>query len=87
MPEPSATARLTVIIKSIELIQSEMIEVTLAAFEADKRKRWLVERGSEIISEASRRLPDEMRVRHPKILAKGGRHRQHIATRVRECGT
>lgn len=41
--------------------------VTLDAFEADIRKRWLVERGVEIISEGSRRLPDDLKQRHPEI--------------------
>jgi uncharacterized protein with HEPN domain len=44
-----------------------MAGVTLQAFEPDKRKRWLVERGIEIISEASRRLSDELKARHPQI--------------------
>ena len=41
--------------------------VTLEAFEVNIRKRWLVERGVEIISEASRRLPDALKARHPEI--------------------
>jgi uncharacterized protein with HEPN domain len=41
--------------------------VSLDAFEADWRKRWLVERGVEIISEASRHLPGELKARHPQI--------------------
>ena len=41
--------------------------MTLQAFEPDKRKRWLVERGIEIISEASRHLGDELKARHPEI--------------------
>lgn len=44
-----------------------MVGVTLHAFEPDRRKRWLVERGIEIISEASRPLPDAMKARHPSI--------------------
>jgi len=44
-----------------------MAGVTLEAFEPDKRKRWLVERGIEIISEASRHLSDELKARHPQI--------------------
>ena len=35
--------------------------------EFDKRKRWLIERGIEIISEASRHLSDELKARHPEI--------------------
>lgn len=44
-----------------------MADVTLGAFESDKRKRWLVERGIEIISEASRHLNEELKARHPEI--------------------
>jgi hypothetical protein len=46
--------RLTDIIEAIEHIRTEMTDVTLDAFECDWRKRWIVERGVEIISEASR---------------------------------
>ncbi len=35
--------------------------------EHDRRKRWLVERGIEIISEASRRLSPALKARHPEI--------------------
>jgi uncharacterized protein with HEPN domain len=67
MAARSPIPRLQDIIDACELIQSEMAGVTLDAFEADKRKRWLVERGTEIISEASRRLPDALKARHPEI--------------------
>jgi uncharacterized protein with HEPN domain len=68
MARPSSpVARLTDIIEAIELIRTEMAGVTLAAFEPDRRKRWLVERGIEIISEASRHLSDELKGRHPTI--------------------
>jgi uncharacterized protein with HEPN domain len=67
MTEPSPIPRLTDIIEAIELIRGEMVGVTLRAFEPDKRKRWLVERGIEIISEASRHLSDELKARHPEI--------------------
>ncbi len=56
MVSASSSVRLTDIVEAIELIRSEMAGVSLAAFEHDVRKRWLVERGIEIISEASRRL-------------------------------
>jgi hypothetical protein len=46
MTKRSAVARLTDIIEAIELIQSDMAGVTLDAFEADRRKRWLVEAGA-----------------------------------------
>jgi uncharacterized protein with HEPN domain len=64
---PSPIPRLTDIIEAILHIQAETAGVPLDVFEADWRKRWLVERGVEIISEASRRLPDELKARHPEI--------------------
>ena len=67
MPARSNIPRLTDIVEAIELIRSEMAGVTLEAFEPDIRKRWLVERGVEIISEASRRLSDDLKTRHPEI--------------------
>ncbi len=56
MGERSQNLRLSDIADAIELIDSEMSGITLQAFAADTRKRWLVERGIEIISEASRHL-------------------------------
>jgi uncharacterized protein with HEPN domain len=67
MAPSSPVPRLTDIIEAIELIRSEMVDVTFDAFEPDRRKRWLVERGIEIISEASRRLPNVLKARHPSI--------------------
>ena len=67
MAHQSAILRLSDIVEAIELINDEMAGVALGAFEADKRKRWLVERGIEIISEASRHLGDEIKARHPEI--------------------
>jgi uncharacterized protein with HEPN domain len=67
MAASSLAPRLTDILDAIEHIRSEMTGVTIDAFESDWRKRWLVERGVEIISEASRRLTDELKLRHPEI--------------------
>ena len=67
MAEPSAAPRLRDIVEAIDHIRSETVGITLEAFEADWRKRWLVERGVEIISEASRRLPEALKRRHPEI--------------------
>jgi len=36
-------------------------------FEADWQKQWLTERGAGIVSEASRRLPPDLKARHPEI--------------------
>ncbi|HEY2539297.1 MAG TPA: HepT-like ribonuclease domain-containing protein [Stellaceae bacterium] len=55
------------ILAAIGHISSEMAGVTIDTFEADWRKRWLVERGSEIISAADRHLTDELKCRHPEM--------------------
>jgi uncharacterized protein with HEPN domain len=81
MASPSPVLRLIDIIEAIELIRSEMASITLDAFEPDRRKRWLVERGIEIISEASQPAPAR-RLKSPASwhsLAKSGRHRQCAA--------
>jgi uncharacterized protein with HEPN domain len=67
MAPSSSLARLIDMIEAIELIRAELAGVTIHAFETERRKQWLVERGLEIISEASRRLPDAMKARHPII--------------------
>ena len=67
MAAPSSIARLTDIIEAVELIRGEIAGVTFQNLETDKRKRWLVERGIKIISEASRHLSDELKARHPEI--------------------
>ncbi|MFZ1108369.1 MAG: HepT-like ribonuclease domain-containing protein [Rhodomicrobium sp.] len=67
MGERSQNLRLADIAGAIELIDSEMTGVTLQAFATDTRKRWLVERGIEIISEASRHLDAAVKQRHPQI--------------------
>jgi uncharacterized protein with HEPN domain len=64
---PTPVPRLTHIIDAIERIRSETAGVPLEAFEADWRKRWIVERGVEIISEASLHLSEELKHRHPNI--------------------
>ncbi len=59
------TPPLTDIVEAIERVRLVLGEMPLEAFEADWEKQWLVERGVEIISEASRRLTDELKARHP----------------------
>jgi uncharacterized protein with HEPN domain len=44
-----------------------LVVVPLEAFETDWQLQWLVERGVEIISEASRHLTNELKARHPEI--------------------
>jgi uncharacterized protein with HEPN domain len=66
-------ARLTDIIEAIELIRTELAGATLQSLESDKWKRWLVERGIEIISKASRHLGDELKARRSEIPWSKGR--------------
>ena len=67
MATPSPIARLTDIIEAVEPIRSEIAGLTLQNLESDKRKHWLIERGIEIISEASRHLSDELKAGRPEI--------------------
>jgi uncharacterized protein with HEPN domain len=66
MPPPPV-ARLTDIVEAIELIHGELAGATLESLQSDRRKCWVVERGLEILSEASRHLTDELKARHPEI--------------------
>jgi uncharacterized protein with HEPN domain len=54
-------------IEAIEHIRTASAGITLDEFEADWQKRWLVERGIEIISEASRHLGADLKARNPDI--------------------
>jgi uncharacterized protein with HEPN domain len=55
------------IVNAIDHIQSKLEGITLTEFEADLDRRRIVERSFEIISEASRRLPVELKLDHPEI--------------------
>jgi uncharacterized protein with HEPN domain len=58
---------LTDIVEAIERIRQVLRGVSIEAFEDDWERQWLIERGVEIISEASRHLTPEMKGRHPEI--------------------
>ena len=58
---------LTDIVEAIERIRAVLGDSSLDAFEADWQKQWLIERGIEIVSEASRRLTAELKARNPDI--------------------
>jgi uncharacterized protein with HEPN domain len=62
-PEP----RLIDILDAITRLRQKTDGVCLIEFEGDWERRWLVERGLEIISEASRHLPEALKARHPHI--------------------
>src|SRR5206468_1912021 len=80
MTERIVAPRLADIIEAIERIRRVLDGVTLEAFEQNWEKRWLVERGIEIISEASR----PSRGRH-----KGATNRNSVAksSRDRQCSS
>jgi uncharacterized protein with HEPN domain len=63
----SLIPRLTDIIEAIERINGVVGDISLEAFENDWQRQWLVERGVEIISEASRHLTDDLKARNPEI--------------------
>jgi uncharacterized protein with HEPN domain len=63
----SLVPRLTDIVEAIARVHGVLENISLEAFETDWQRQWLVERGVEIISEASRHLTDEMKARHPEI--------------------
>ena len=67
MTTHSPVLRLSDILEAIERIRSVLGDMPLDVFETDWQTQWLVERGVEIISEASRHLPDELKTRHPHI--------------------
>jgi uncharacterized protein with HEPN domain len=63
----SPIPRLVDIIEAIERMAGLVADMPLAAFEADWRSQWIIERGVEIVSEASRHLPDDLKLRRPDI--------------------
>ena len=67
MAVSSTILRLNDMVQAVERLQSLMQDVTLVAFGDDWQRQWLVERGIEIISEASRHLPEDLKARHPGI--------------------
>jgi len=55
------------ILEAIENIRQDTAGHDFASFRQDRRSRQLVERNLEIISEASRRLPNTLKAPHPEI--------------------
>ena len=55
------------IVEAIERIHERIVDVPVEAFERDWQRRWLVERGIEIVSAASLHLSDELKARHPIV--------------------
>lgn len=67
MAVDSALPRLLDIVEAIERIQSVVDGKSLEEFENHWQLQWLVVRGLEIVSEASRHLPESLKQRHGEI--------------------
>ena len=67
MPKRSVTLRLDDMIEAMARVREVLGDLPLEALEADWQRQWLMQRGIEIISEASRHLPQAMKTRHPGI--------------------
>jgi uncharacterized protein with HEPN domain len=55
------------ILETIERIQKKVAGKTFAEFEADWEFRFAIQRAIEIISEATRRIPDEVKAIRPEV--------------------
>ena len=67
MPSDQPETVLRDILHHIELATRFPAGIDQAAFLADTKTTYAVTRCLEIISEASRRLPDDLKARHPSI--------------------
>jgi len=67
MAERIVSPNLIDIVEAIDRIRASLTGLSLEDFENSWEKRWLIERGIEIISEASRRLPGDLKDRNPGI--------------------
>jgi uncharacterized protein with HEPN domain len=67
MPRRSITLRLDDMIEAAARVRETLGELSIEALEADWQRHWLIQRGIEIISEASRHLPARLKERHPEI--------------------
>lgn len=67
MPSKNPAQRLADIIDNIDAIQGFTADLDFPAFRSDRKTVYAVVRALEIISEASRRLPDDLLRRHPEI--------------------
>ena len=67
MPSRDASRIAAVIAHNINLAHRFIEGMNFEAFAADERTLYAVTRCLEIISEASRRLPNEMKARYPEV--------------------
>ena len=66
-PSRSIASRLQDILDNIRLARRFVADLTFEDFQADERTSYAVVRCLEIISEASRNLPTDLKARHPDI--------------------
>ncbi len=67
MPSRKPAQRLQDILDNIQAVRSFVGQGSYEDLVSDQKTRYAVERALEIISEASRRLPQDLRDRHPEI--------------------
>jgi uncharacterized protein with HEPN domain len=67
MPSKNPAQRLRDIAENIEAIRDFTSGMDVDIFVASRRTIYAVTRALEIISEASRRLPEELKARHPAL--------------------
>jgi uncharacterized protein with HEPN domain len=67
MPSKDPDQRLRDIAENIEAVRTFTAGMDFAAYARDQKTLYAVTRALEIISEASRRLPEEIKARHPSI--------------------
>jgi uncharacterized protein with HEPN domain len=67
MPSKSPAQRLRDIIDNIDAINAFVAGMDLKAFARDRRTVYAVTRALEIVSEATRRLPNDLKGRYPEM--------------------
>jgi uncharacterized protein with HEPN domain len=67
MPSRNAAQRLRDIVENIDAVRGFVEGMDLARFSQDRKTIYAVVRALEIISEASRRLPDELKHRNAEL--------------------
>lgn len=67
MPSKNPSQRLRDIVENVDAIESFVAGLDYDEFAKDQKTMYAVVRGLEIISEAARRLPDELKARHRRI--------------------
>ena len=67
MPSKNPAQRLTDILENIRLVADFVAGMTYEAYTGDLKTVYAVTRALEIVSEASRRLPDDLQKRYPEV--------------------